>query len=136
MQNIGIESVTIPSSIFERDKPFVVQARIGNYSDGDVQDHVVSVFLNGTRVAERSVDIRKHTALPVEFSVAANATGFIEGFVETEDDDFQYDNRRYFVIKIPDRIRALMVGGAGDLRYPRRSHYDPRNFIGICAGAR
>ena len=119
LQNFGFESVTIPSSIFERDKPFTVQARIGNYSSRDVQDHVVSVFLNGTRVAERSVDIRKNSVIPVEFSVAANTTGYIEGFVETEDDDFQYDNRRYFVLKIPERIRALLVGGESELRFPR-----------------
>ena len=82
LQNFGIESVTIPSSIFERDKPFTVQARVGNYSDNDVKDHVVSVFLNGARVAERSIDIPKHSDLPVEFSVTANSTGYIEGFVE------------------------------------------------------
>ncbi|MGA3244574.1 MAG: VWA domain-containing protein [Bacteroidota bacterium] len=119
LQNFGIESVTIPSSIFERDKPFTVQARVGNYSDNDVKDHVVSVFLNGARVAERSIDIPKHSDLPVEFSVTANSTGYIEGFVETEDDDFQYDNRRYFVLQIPERVHALLVGTASDLRYPR-----------------
>ncbi len=119
LQNFGIESVTIPSSIFERDKPFTVQARVGNYSDNGVQDHVVSVFLNGTRIAERSIDIPKHSDLTVEFSVAANSTGYIEGFVELEDDDFQYDNRRYFVLQIPERVRALLVGTAVDVRYPR-----------------
>jgi hypothetical protein len=118
-QNFGIESVTIPSSIFERDKPFTVQTRIGNYSGSDVQDHVVSVFLNGTRVAERSIDVQKQSSLPVEFSVAASSTGPVEGFVEIEDDDFQYDNRRSFVLQIPEHIRALLVGAAPDLRYPR-----------------
>jgi hypothetical protein len=119
LQNFGIESVTIPSSIFERDKPFTVQSRIGNYSGNDVQDHVVSVFLNGTRVAERSIDLQKQSSVPVEFSVAASSTGPVEGFVEIEDDDFQYDNRRYFVLQIPEHIRALLVGAALDLRYPR-----------------
>jgi hypothetical protein len=119
LQNFGIESLTIPSSIFERDKPFTVQARVGNYSDNDVQDHVVSVYLNGARVAERSIDIPKHSTLPIEFSVSANSTGYVEGFVEIEDDDFQYDNRRYFVLQIPERVRALLVGSTGDLRYPR-----------------
>jgi hypothetical protein len=119
LQNFGIESVTIPSSIFERDKPFTVQARVGNYSDHDVKDHVVSVFLNGTRVAERSVDIPKHSDLSLEFSVSANSTGFIDGFIEIEDDDIQYDNRRYFALQIPERVRALLVGTASDLRFPR-----------------
>jgi len=119
VQNFGFESVSIPTSIFEREKPFTVQARIGNYTSRDVQDHVVSVFLNGARVAERSVDLKKNSVLPIEFSVVANATGFIQGFVETEDDDLQYDNRRYFTLDIPERLRALIVGDANDLRFPR-----------------
>jgi hypothetical protein len=119
VQNFGIESVAIPSSIFEKDKPFTVQARVGNYTGDDVQDHVVSVYLNGTRVAERSIDIRKNTVTPVEFSVVANKVGFVEGIVEIEDDELQYDNRRYFVLQIPERIRALLVGTPRDLQYPR-----------------
>ena len=119
LQNFGIESITVLSSIFERDKPFTVQTRIGNYTGNDVQDHVVSVFLNGTRMAERSIDVQKQSSVSVEFSVAASSTGPVEGFVEIEDDDFQYDNRRYFVLQIPEHIRALLVGAAPDLRYPR-----------------
>lgn len=119
VHNFGVESIAIPSSIFELDKPFTVQARIGNYSGSDVQDHVVSVFLNGTRVAERSIDLPKQSSVPIEFSVAANTVGYVEGFVELEDDDFQYDNRRYFVLQIPERIQVLLVGTARDVQYPR-----------------
>jgi hypothetical protein len=119
LQNFGVESVAIPTSIFEKDKPFTVQARIGNYTGNDIQDHVVSVFLNGTRVAQRSVDLPKQASTPVEFSVTPTTVGYIEGFVELEDDDFQYDNRRSFVLQIPEHIHALLVGTPHDLQYPR-----------------
>ena len=119
IQNFGVESVTVPSSIFERDKPFIVQAQIGNFSDNSVQDHVVGVFLNGTRVAERSIDLPKKSSVPVEFSVTAGAVGYVQGFVEIEDDDFPYDNRRYFVLQIPDQIRVLLVGEPREVQYPR-----------------
>lgn len=119
LQNFGLESVMIPSSIFERQKPFSIQARIGNFSGTDVQDHVVSVFLNGTRVAERSIDIPKHTVVPVEFAVAADAAGFVEGFVELEHDDVEYDNRRYFALRIPERTRVLIVGTADNTQLVR-----------------
>lgn len=119
LHNFGIESVDVPSAILERGKPFSVQARIGNYSGNDAQDHVVSVFLNGTRVAERSADLPRNSTVPVVFSVPADAVGYIEGFVELEDDDVDYDNRRYFGIFIPDRINALLVGTNETTRYPR-----------------
>jgi len=110
LRNFALESVTIPSSIFERQKPFSIQARLGNYTSNDAQDRVVSVFLNGTRVSERSIDIPKHSSVPVEFSVAADAAGYVDGFVELEHDDVEYDNRRYFALRIPERTRVLLVG--------------------------
>lgn len=119
LQNFGVESITIPSSILERDKSFTIQAQIGNFSDNSVQDHVVGVFLNGTRVAERSIDLPKNSSVPIEFSVTAGSVGYVQGFVEIEDDDFPYDNRRYFVLQIPDQIRVLLVGGASDVQYPK-----------------
>jgi hypothetical protein len=112
LRNFALESVTIPSSIFERRKPFSLQARIGNYTGSDAQDRVVSVFLNGTRVSERSIDIPKHTSVPVEFSIAADTVGYVDGFVELEHDDGEYDNRRYFALRIPERTRVLIVGNA------------------------
>ena len=112
LRNFALESVTIPSSIFERRKPFTVQARIGNYTGSDAQDRVVSVFLNGTRVSERSIDVPKHTSVTVEFSVAADSAGYVDGFVELEHDDVEYDNKRYFALRIPEQTRVLVVGTA------------------------
>jgi hypothetical protein len=117
IQNLGIESVSIPSSIFERSRPLTVEARIGNYSTGAVQDHVVSVFLNGTRVTQRGVDILSGASADVEFSVVPNTFGYISGFVELEDDDFEYDNHRYFVIDVPEHIRVLIIGKPAEMRY-------------------
>jgi len=117
VQNLGIESISIPSSIFEQGRPFTLAARIRNYTTAAVQDHVVSVFLNGTRVAQRGVDIQSGGSANVEFSVVPNRFGYLSGFVELEDDDFEYDNRRYFVIYIPEHIRVLIVGRPAETRY-------------------
>lgn len=116
LQNFALESVTIPSSIFERQKPFSIQARVGNHTGTDAQDRVVSVFLNGTRVSERSIDIPKHSSVPVQFSVAADAAGYVNGFVELEHDDVEYDNKRYFALRIPERTRILLVGSSENTR--------------------
>ncbi len=110
LQNFALESVTIPSSIFERQKPFSVQARIINYTGNDAQDRVASVYLNGIRVSERSIDIPKQVSVPVDFSVAAEAAGYVEGFVELEHDDVEYDNKRFFALRIPERTTILVVG--------------------------
>jgi hypothetical protein len=125
VQNLGIESISIPSSVFEQGRPFTLVARIRNYTTATVHDHVVSVFLNGTRVAQRGVDIQRGGFADVEFSVAPNNVGYVSGFVELEDDDVEYDNRRYFVIYIPEHIRVLIVGRPPETR-----------FVALALGAR
>lgn len=110
IRNYGVESVSIPSSVLEQQKPFTLQGRIRNATDADVQDRVVSVYLNGTRVAERSVDIPRRSSVPVEFSVAADSASYLEGTLELEHDDLEYDNKRFFALRIPERTNVLLVG--------------------------
>lgn len=118
-QNLGITSVSIPNAIFEPGRSFSVQARISNFGSTDVRDHVVSIFLNGIRIAQRGFDVPSEKSTDVEFQVTPSASGFLEGFIELEDDDLQYDNRRHFTIRIPDKISVLLVGSASELRYVR-----------------
>ncbi len=118
-QNFGVEAITIPGAIFERGKPFTVKAQIGNFSGENAQNHLVGLFLNGTRVAQRGVDLLPETSSEVEFSVTSNETGFVEGFVELEDDDIPYDNRRFFTVHLPERINVLLAGSEAETRYVR-----------------
>ncbi|MBI3585821.1 MAG: VWA domain-containing protein [Ignavibacteriales bacterium] len=118
-QNFGIESVSIPNTIFELGKPFTVNVRVGNYSTEHVKNHVVSVFLAGTRSAQRTLDIQRGNTSDAEFTVTPTAAGFVDGFVELEDDELEYDNRRYFTVHIPERIRVLLVGNTTDFQYSK-----------------
>ena len=119
VQNFGVEAITIPGAIFERGKPFTVKAQIGNYSGENAQNHLVGLFLNGTRVAQRGVDLLPGTSSEVEFSVTSDETGFVEGFIELEDDDAQYDNTRSFTVYVPERINVLLAGTEAETRYVR-----------------
>lgn len=116
-QNFGVESVSIPNTIFEPGKPFTVDVQVGNYSTEHVKNHVISVFLAGTRSAQRTLAIQSGTTADAEFTVTPNAAGFIDGFVELEDDELEYDNRRYFTVHIPERIRVVLAGTPADLQY-------------------
>lgn len=117
--NLGVGETTIASAILEKDRPFLLKTQIGNYSTKDVRNHVVSVFLHGTRVAEQGLELRSGQVLQTEFSVVPKRAGIVEGFVELENDDLEFDNRRYFSAFIPEQLRVLLVGKPADLRYLR-----------------
>jgi hypothetical protein len=118
-QNASVKSIQIPSSIFEVNKPFVIKAEIANASSSELRNHIVSAFLDGERVAQKGVDIAAGRTANVEFTVVPRHAGYIEGAVEIEEDDLDFDNRRYFAVRIPDEIRVLMVGNKPDVHYIR-----------------
>jgi hypothetical protein len=118
-QNVFIESIEIPNAIFEVNKPFVVKAKLVNHSASDVQNHVVSIYQDGSRVAQKGVDIRAGQSVETEFTLVPKHTGFIEGIIELEDDELEFDNRRFFTVHIPEEFRVLLVGNSSDLTYLR-----------------
>lgn len=117
LQNAGISEVTIPNAIFEQGKPFTVQARVRNASKESLSNHLVGLFLNGTRVAQRGVDVQRESASDADFTVTSNEAGFIDGFVELEEDDLEYDNKRFFTLHLPEQINVLLVGSEQETRF-------------------
>jgi hypothetical protein len=117
--NLGIERVTIASAILEVGKPMLVKTLVRNASERAVKNHLMSVFLAGTRVAQKGISLEPGVSREVEFSVVPKATGFLHGSVEMEGDDLDFDNRRFFAVYVPDRIRVLLCGFSNDLRYLR-----------------
>ncbi len=107
--NIAIDSVEIKNQIFEKEKPVSVSALIRNYSNTTIQNYVVSVFLEGVRVAQNSVTIEPWGSAPLEFILTPKKTGFLKGYVELEHDAVDQDNRRYFSFFIPEKISLVVV---------------------------
>ncbi len=118
-QNISVESVSIQNAIFTVNRPFNVIAKITNHGTKNVQNHVVSIFQDGIRTAQKGIDIHAGQTVEVNFSLTSKKTGFIEGMIELENDDLEFDNRRYFSLKIPEILRVILVGTKADLSYLR-----------------
>ncbi len=96
LQNVSIESIAIPSTIFEVNKPFTVKAKLINHGTSNLQNHIVSVYQDGSRVGQKGIDIHAGQSVETEFTFVPNHPGFIEGKIELEDDDLEFDNTRFF----------------------------------------
>jgi len=42
-----------------------------------------------------------------------------KGKIEVEDDDLEFDNTRFFTVRIPEELHVLLVGSASDMTYLR-----------------
>lgn len=112
--NTCVDSVEIKTKIFEVNKPVIINANIKNYSNIGQTNLVASLYLNGVRSSQRSIDVNSWSGTSVEFMVVPKNTGFNRGYVELESDAIELDNRRYFSFYVPEKISILIVSSKED----------------------
>jgi hypothetical protein len=121
--NLGLDSIRVLSAVFEREKPLELRAWVRNYGGRDVAQSVVSMFVNGQRVAQQTVAVPRGQTVAVEIAAPPRASGMTSGYVEVAGDEFAPDNRRYFALRVPDRVRVAVVGSP-----------DAQRFLGLVLG--
>jgi hypothetical protein len=89
-----------------------VQATVANLlKDRAVKQLPITLFVNGKRQSEGTIDLPANGEATHEFSFPLLKSEPVSGYVEIEEDALTEDNRRLFVYQ-PDReIKALVVDG-------------------------
>ena len=85
--NFGIDDLKINTQIFEKDKPIKFDATIKNYSDRVKDNLVVSLFINGERLAQQSLNLNPGESKTANLEASAKTFGYNEALVEVEEDD-------------------------------------------------
>ncbi len=116
--NLGIEDLIPENQIFETGKNIVFSSRVKNYSQQAVNNSVVSLYLNGKRCAQQSLNLSGGEIKKISFETTLSDTGFIDVSAELEDDDIPMDNKRFAEIYVPGRISLLIIrDNAEDLKF-------------------
>jgi hypothetical protein len=118
--NVGIENLEPNNQIFEKEKPISFTALITNYSKQPVNNLVASLFINGERSAQQSINLGEGESKKVLFETVLKSTGSINVMAEIEDDDILQDNKRFLSLNIPDKISVIIFSeSSGDSRFIR-----------------
>ncbi len=118
-ENVSLDTAFIRSSIFQPGRPVELVSVLQNRSDRAVSDRLISVFLDGRRVAQRAVDLPAEGRVTVSFSVTPATSGLAAGFIELEDDALLEDNRWFFSFRVPARTTVLLIGTPEETSYLR-----------------
>ncbi len=117
-QNLSVDKVGLRNKLIFSGRTIGLETLISNHTKREATNFVVSVFLNERRVAQKSINLKAKASQTVDFNILTeNLSGFVDGFIEIEDDDFSFDNKRYFSFYIPDEIKILLVGADDDLKF-------------------
>jgi len=118
--NASIDSLSIISTILEKDKPVSLFVSVRNWSPTLLTNYVLSAYIEGKKSVQNSINIEPWATNSMEISVTAQQTGLLRGYVELEDDAIDIDNRRYFTLSIPEKTNvAILAGSDRDSRFIR-----------------
>lgn len=108
--NIGIENIKLLSAIRQKGRPVELTATIRNYGKKPLEGCPLSLFIGNDRVAQGSVDLPAEGIAVKNFMFTLGEAGLLSGSVRLEDPDpFPADNRRHFVLDVPEKLRLLIV---------------------------
>jgi len=106
--NFSLTDLTVNNQIFELGRPVTFTSTIQNFSNRSIKSQVVSLFVNGIRKAQQSVDLGQHESRQLSFETTLDKAGLIEIFAEIDDDEIPLDNKRYLSTFIPEKISLLI----------------------------
>jgi uncharacterized membrane protein len=112
--NISLDDLKVISRIFEKEKPIKFEAVVNNHSFQPVSTLVVSLFIDGERAAQQSVDLNPNESKTIQLEGVAKKTGYIDVIAETEDDDINQDNKIFTSVYIPDKLSILLISEIPD----------------------
>lgn len=107
--NFGINDFKINTQIFEKNKLTRFEAAVKNYSNGAKENLVVSLFIDGERLAQQSINLNPGESKTANLEAPAKNFGYSEAIVEIEEDDIPEDNKRFTSFFIPEKIPVLIL---------------------------
>jgi len=124
--NLGIEEIKSNNQIFEKGKTVSFDVTVKNYSKQPVNNSVASLFVNGKRSAQQSVNLAAGESKIIPFETTLLDTGLVEIYAELEDDDILQDNKRFFSVYVPDKISVLfLTDNREDAKFVKYAIDDP-----------
>ncbi|MFH1009627.1 MAG: BatA domain-containing protein [bacterium] len=113
-RNAGIVGIRILSRLITPGRPVEVEVTLKNSSADALPERLVSLFLEGRRVASQAVSFGPLETKTLELRFVPEQAGNLGGYARLEaGDDLPLDDERYFVLKVPEKVRVGLVAPAG-----------------------
>lgn len=110
--NLSVSGVKLLNPVVEINAPSEVEATIVNNGNADKSGVVVSLFIDGKKVAQSVISIGAGVSRPVKLAFSVPSSGFHEGSVRIDDDSIQRDNTFYFAFYAIRELNVVVVSDA------------------------
>lgn len=110
--NLSVSPVKLLNPVVEVNSPSQAEATVTNNDGSDKSGVVVSLYLDGRKVAQSVIDIAAGTSRAVRLAFSAASSGFHQGVVQIDDNSIQGDNKYYFSFYAIQRLKVLIVSAS------------------------
>lgn len=118
-QNLSVDSLHVVTKLLQPDKPVEIEAAIRNGSERDATGVLVSMAFDGTRVAQRAVDIPAGATRTITLAAPPQRSGMMAASIELENDAIDRDNVRWAGYTVPERARVALIGPTSESIFVR-----------------
>lgn len=118
-QNLSVDSIAVLTRLVQPDRPVELEAFVRNGGAQDASNVLVTLAYDGTRVAQRAIDVPAGATRSVVVAAPPQRRGIIAASIELESDAIDRDNVRHAGIAIPPRSRVAVIGADAGARLAR-----------------
>ncbi len=110
--NVFVSSHHITSRILEKGKPVSMSMQLVNDGKQAANGLNVRIMLGEKVAAISTTDVGPEGKRDLSVTFTPDSGGWHSGYVEIDDPDVDFDNRRYFSFYVPDAEKLLLVKGS------------------------
>lgn len=107
--NVGISNVSIENQILSSGKPVSFEVEVTNYGRSPVNNQYLSLQLKGEINGQYQLQLEAGESKQYVFELIPESSGDIRGKFILEGDDITFDNKRFFVLRIPESRDVLLL---------------------------
>ncbi len=122
--NLAVTRLSLSSRMLGRERPLTLEVGVENVGEVPAGNQFLSLELEGRMAGQYKLTLEPGEQRSFEFEVLPDRTGDLSGKVLIEGDEVAYDNRRYFVVRIPESRAVALVGSPGG-RGDFKSYMEP-----------
>lgn len=107
--NLSVSTVKLLNPVVEVNSPSQVEATVTNNDGSDKSGVVVSLYIDGRKVAQSVADVAAGTSRAVRLAFSVVTSGFHAGVVQIDDNSIQADNKYHFSFYAIQRLNVVIV---------------------------
>jgi len=134
-ENIRIDQANVNSLIKLPNELLSIETNIKNSSNSKIEELTVELFLNNVKSGQLVSNINPQIIKNFEFKAFAENEEIVNGFFKIPNDNFNFDNKKFFQYRISKKIEILFFHRknefSGPIKHVMSSINQSRNYIRV-----